>query len=370
MEHALLTTRLDVLHRAHGARMVPFAGWSMPVQYGGGIIAEHLHCRAKAGLFDVSHMGQVSLLGEGADRALEALVPADIVGLPVGRQRYTQFLNASGGIIDDLMVSRLPGRLFMVVNAANAAADLAHLLEHLPVGIELVTHPERSLLALQGPLAGEVLARFVPATAAMRFMDMIEDRILGEAVVISRSGYTGEDGFEISLPAAIVERFAASLLADSDVALVGLGARDTLRLEAGLCLHGQDIGLDTNPIEAGIGWSIPKRRRLAGDFLGAATVQAALADGIGRKLVGIRPEGRAPARAHTPIVVEDGTSLGEITSGGFSPTLNAPIAMGYVRAGSIKAGTKIFLQIRGQNLPAQIVPLPFVAHHYRTGDKS
>jgi len=334
LDHALSTTRLDALHRAHGARMVPIAGWSMPVQYGGGIIAEHLHCRAKAGLFDVSHMGQLSLTGAAADRALEALLPADIVGLPLGRQRYSQFLNESGGIIDDLMVSRLPGRLFMVVNAANAAVDIAHLRALLPPTVELITHPERALLALQGPLAGAILARFVPATAAMRFMDVIEAEIFGQPVMIARSGYTGEDGFEISLPAILVERCAEALLADPDVALVGLGARDTLRLEAGLCLHGQDIGPDTNPIEAAIGWSIPKRRRVAGDFLGAATVQAVLAHGAARKLVGIRLEGRAPARAHTVIVAADGAVLGEITSGGYSPTLNAPIAMGYVRAGS------------------------------------
>jgi len=370
LEHTLLATPLDALHRAYGGRMVPFAGWSMPVQYGEGIIAEHLHCRAKAGLFDVSHMGQVSLLGVGADRELEALVPADIAGLPVGRQRYTQFLNQAGGIIDDLMVARLPDRLFLVVNAANAERDIAHLRAYLPPQIEVIVHPERALLALQGPLAGEVLARFVPAVAAMRFMDVIEDRILGEAVVISRSGYTGEDGFEISVPNRIVEEFATRLLDNPEVALVGLGARDTLRLEAGLCLHGQDIGAETNPIEAGIGWSIQKQRRVMGDFAGAAIVRTALADGIGRKLVGIRPEGRAPARAHTAIVDEDGASLGEVTSGGFSPTLNAPIAMGYVRADKIAPGTRVFLQVRGQNLPAQIVALPFVAHRYRTGDRT
>ena len=370
MEENLHSTKLDALHRARGGRMVPFAGWSMPVQYAGGIIAEHLHCRAKAGLFDVSHMAQVSLVGEGADRELEELVPADITGLAIGRQRYTQLLDQAGGIIDDLMVSRLPDRLFMVVNAANAATDITHLRKFLPPRIDVIVHPERALLALQGPLAGEVLAQFVLSTTTMRFMDVIQDRVVGHAAVISRSGYTGEDGFEISLPNEVVEEFAQALLAVPEVALVGLGARDTLRLEAGLCLHGQDIGPDTNPIEAGIGWSIPKRRRVAVDFAGAAVVQAVLADGAARKLVGIRPEGRAPARAHTPIVDYSGTYLGEVTSGGFSPTLNAPIAMGYVQAGCSAPGTKVFLQVRGQNLPAQIVSLPFVPHRYRTGGKS
>jgi len=365
---ALKLTRLDALHRACGGRMVPFAGWSMPVQYTGGIIAEHLHCRAKAGLFDVSHMGQLSLAGENAGQALEALVPADIIGLPIGRQRYSQFLNAEGGIIDDLMISRLPGRLFLVVNAANAAADLAHLRQHLPADVEIVPHPERVLLALQGPLAGEVLARLVPETAAMKFMDVIEAQISGQQVVISRSGYTGEDGFEISLPGEIAEQFAEDLLKDPAVELIGLGARDTLRLEGGLCLHGQDIGPAHNPIEAGLAWSIQKRRRLAGDFLGAEKVRSELLAGVSRRRVGIKPEGRAPARAHTPIVNEHGENLGEISSGGFSPTLNAPIAMGYVQAGFAAPGTKVFLQVRGQNLPAQVVPLPFVPHQYRISD--
>jgi aminomethyltransferase len=354
--------------------MVPFAGWSMPVQYDGGqygpgIIAEHLHCRAHAGLFDVSHMGQISLRGTGADRELEALVPADIAGLAMGRQRYTQFLNQAGGIIDDLMVSRLPDRLFLVVNAANADADLAHLRKFLPPQIEVIAHPDRALLALQGPEAGAVLARFVPATAAMRFMDVIEDQILGHDVVISRSGYTGEDGFEISLPADIAETFATQLLAHPEVALVGLGARDTLRLEAGLCLHGQDIGADTNPIEAGLAWSIQKRRRVMGDFVGADRVRASLKDGVTKTRVGIRPEGRAPARAHTVIVDEAGAVLGEVSSGGFSPTLNAPIAMGYLAPHAAAPGTRIYLQVRGQNLPATVVALPFVAHQYRTGDR-
>ncbi len=348
--------------------MVPFAGWSMPVQYKAGIIAEHLHCRARAGLFDVSHMGQISLRGQGADRELEALVPADIARLPRGRQRYTQFLNQAGGIIDDLMVSRLAGRLFLVVNAANAARDLDHLRIFLPPQIEVIAHPERALLALQGPRAGSVLARFVPATSAMRFMDVIEDRIMGEDAVISRSGYTGEDGFEISLPAGIAEKFARALLECPEVALVGLGARDTLRLEAGLCLHGQDIGPKINPIAAGLGWSIPRRRRMMGDFTGADAVRAALRDGVSHKRVGIRPEGRAVARAHTAIVDQNGDVLGEVCSGGFSPTLNAPIAMGYVRFDRVGVGSQIFLQVRGQNLPAQIVDLPFVAQQYRKED--
>jgi aminomethyltransferase len=286
---------LDSLHRDRGARMVAFAGWSMPVQFAG-VLAEHGQCRAHAALFDVSHMGQLSLTGADAARALERLIPADLVGLPVGRQRYGFFLDESGGIIDDLMVANTGGRLFMVCNAARTGADLRHLRTHLPA-INIVHHEDRALLALQGPAAAAVMGRLTPAAAALPFLGVAEMAIGGAACWVSRSGYTGEDGFEISVLATQAESVAKLLLAQAEVAPAGLGARDTLRLEAALCLYGQDIDRLTTPIEAGLAWAIPKRRRDSGDFIGASVVADQLLHGPTRRRVGLRPAGRRRVRA-------------------------------------------------------------------------
>jgi aminomethyltransferase len=353
---------LDALHRRLGARMVAFAGWSMPVQFAG-VLAEHAQCRARASLFDVSHMAQVSLAGADAARALERLVPADLLGLAAGRQRYGFFLDETGGIIDDLMVANYGDRLFMVCNAARTEADLRHVRTHLS-GIDIVHHDDRALLALQGPAAASVMGRLAPAAAALPFLGVSEVEIGGAACWVSRSGYTGEDGFEISVAATQAESLAALLLAQAEVAPAGLGARDTLRLEAALCLYGQDIDGVTTPVEAGLAWAIPKRRREALDFIGAAVVADQLAHGPVRRRVGIRPAGRAPARAGVEILAADGTIAGIITSGSFSPSLGVPIAMGYVRRDLAATGTPVDLLIRGQRHPAELVAMPFVPHRF------
>ena len=360
--------------------MVPFAGYALPVQYApegalaarcrGGVIAEHLHARSQAALFDVSHMGQAWLIGPGAAAALERLAPGDIAGLRPGRQRYTLLTNDAGGIIDDLMVSRPaatdgPERLFLVVNAARKAVDFPHIAAALPPGLRLETLEDRVLLALQGPRAAEALGRLCPAAAALPFMGVTEAAVAGIPCLISRSGYTGEDGFELSAPTAQAEHLADALLAQPEVAPAGLGARDSLRLEAGLCLYGHDIDETTTPVEAGLVWVLGKRRRAALDFPGGATIGAQLAGGCARLRVGLRPDGRAPARDGTAILAEDGRAAGTITSGGFSPTLNAPIAMGYVPTPLAAAGTRLALIVRGKALPAAIVTLPFVPHRYR-----
>jgi aminomethyltransferase len=371
----LSLTPLDAWHRALGGRMVPFAGYAMPVQYDltgalaerckGGVMAEHLHCRTAAGLFDVSHMGQAILSGPGVAAALERLVPGDIVGLKPGRQRYTLLTNEAGGILDDLMVANLgDDRLFLVVNASRKDVDFRHIAASLPDGFDLNIQDNRALLALQGPQAATVLARLAPATAALGFMGVAPVTIAGIECLVSRSGYTGEDGFEISLPAAGAATLADALLAEPEVAPAGLGARDSLRLEAGLCLYGNDIDEVTTPIEAGLTWVIGKRRKMAWDFPGGIAIRDQLDNGPPRIRVGIRPDGRAPARAHTEIVAEDGTEAGEITSGGFGPSLNAPIARGYVRRDLAEDGTRLNLIVRGKALPATVVPLPFVPHRY------
>ncbi len=360
----LRTTPLDLLHRSLGAKMVPFAGYSMPVQYGPGVMAEHLHCRTKAALFDVSHMGQLSLRGEGAAAALEAMVPGDIQALKPGRQRYTLLLNEAGGIRDDLMVANYGDRLVVVANASRKEADAHHLAEGLPPGIALEQHPDRALLALQGPAAAAVMAPLCPAAAALPFMGVVEAAIRGIPAWISRSGYTGEDGFEISVAADQAEALAQVLLSHADVLPAGLGARDSLRLEAGLCLYGADIDELTTPVEANLAWAIGKRRRAEGGFPGAAPIQDQLQHGPTRLRVGLRPDGRAPARAPTQVLAADGTGAGGITSGGFSPTLGAPIAMGYVRRDVAAMGTAVGLLVRGNPLPAQVAALPFVPHRY------
>ena len=359
----LSTTPLDALHRELGARMVPFAGYAMPVQYPAGIIAEHLHCRAQAALFDVSHMGQAKLSGPGGAAALERLVPGDILGLKPFRQRYTLLTGADGGILDDLMVANFADHLFLIVNAGRKHDDYAHLAAHLPADVHLEVL-DRALLALQGPQAATVLGRLCPAAAALPFMAVAALSIGGIGCLVSRSGYTGEDGFEISVPADRAEAFASRLLAEPEVAPAGLGARDSLRLEAGLCLHGNDIDAGTNPVEAGLAWVIGKRRKMGWDFLGGDAIRQALDGGPARRRVGLAPEGRAPARAGTPILDPGGAEVGAITSGGFSPSLNAPIAMGYVRADLAADDTALSLLVRGRPLPARIVPMPFVPHHY------
>jgi aminomethyltransferase len=363
---ALKTTPLDALHRSLGGRMVPFAGYAMPVQYQAGIMAEHAACREKAALFDVSHMGQGVLRGEGAAAALEALTPADVQILKPGRQKYALLTAPDGGILDDFMVANRGDHLFLVVNAACKDEDFAHIAAHLPAGVRIERWEDRGLLALQGPAAEAVMARLGGAeAAALPFMGIAETTIAGIPVIASRSGYTGEDGFEISVAADRAEALARALLADADVSPAGLGARDSLRLEAGLCLYGNDIDRTTSPVEAALVWTIGKRRRAEWNFPGAARIRAELEAGPKRLRVGIRPDGRAPARAHTEIIGADGTALGEITSGGFGPTLGAPVAMGYVAAASAAEGTSVELMVRGKKLPARIAPMPFVPHRYK-----
>ena len=371
----LLQTPLHALHVALGARMVPFAGYDMPVNFPSGILAEHLHTRASAGLFDVSHMGQALI--EGPDhaasaRALERLCPADILNLAPGRQRYTQFLNEDGGVIDDLMVTRPPGadgRLSLVVNASRKGVDFDLLRAKLPADVRLTILDALALIALQGPQAASVLARFAPEEniEAMPFMSARGLRLLGADANISRSGYTGEDGFEISLAAASAEAFARRLLAEPEVKPIGLGARDSLRLEAGLCLYGHELDEATDPIEAGLNWSIQKRRRIEGGFAGAGRVQAALANGPRRRRVGIRLEGRAPARDGAEIVNEAGAVIGAVTSGGFGPSVGSPIAMGYVASAYGAPGTPLGLLVRGKTLAASVAALPFHPHAYYRG---
>ncbi len=368
----LQRTPLYELHVALGARMVAFAGYEMPVQYPPGIIKEHLHTRAHAGLFDVSHMGQAFLVGPDhatTATALEALVPADILGLPPGQQRYTQLLNADGGIIDDLMVTRSAaaeddGSLMLVVNAARKAVDFAHIAERLPEGVRLQPAPERALLALQGPRAKDVLGPLSDAATGLRFMTAAGGKVGGIDCHISRSGYTGEDGFEISLAAAKVEELARLLLAQEGVQPVGLGARDSLRLEAGLCLYGHDIDETTSPVEAGLAWSIRKRRRIESGFPGHERITRELQQGAGRRRVGIKPAGRAPAREGTEVLAPSGERIGTVTSGGFGPSVNGPVAMGYVQSGHAEPGTRVTLTVRGKALEASVAPLPFVPHRY------
>jgi aminomethyltransferase len=372
---AMRKTPLHALHLELGARMAPFAGYDMPIHYPSGVLAEHFHTRGAAGLFDVSHMGQALL--EGEDHAsvaafLETLVPADILNLPPGRQRYTQFLNASGGVIDDLMVTRPPGAdgaLRLVVNAARKDVDFALLRERLPAGVRLRLLDEAALIALQGPLAAPTLARFNQEEGLDRiaFMSARPARLGDVEAFVSRSGYTGEDGYEISLPASSAERFARLLLAQPDVAPIGLGARDSLRLEAGLCLYGHELDETVDPVEASLAWSIQKRRRIEGGFPGAARIRSALANGPGRLRIGLRPDGRAPAREGTEILSVGGKPIGVVTSGGFGPSLGSPIAMGYVDRAHAQIGAAVGLVVRGKTLSGRIVALPFRPHNYYRG---
>ena len=363
----LKKTPLHGLHLELGARMVPFAGYAMPVQYPAGVLKEHLHTRAQAGLFDVSHMGQVRLTGDDPAAALEALVPGDIRGLARGRMRYTLFTSETGGILDDLMVTNAGDHLFLVVNAARKEHDIAHLRERLKGKAEVEPLPDAALMALQGPAAAGVLARFVPEAATMKFMTLLSATFDGIPVLITRSGYTGEDGYEISCDKADAEPIARALLGEAEVAPIGLGARDSLRLEAGLCLYGHDIDETTTPVEAALEWALSKRRREEGGFLGADIIQAQLKDGARRRRVGIRPDGRAPAREHTEIVDEAGNRLGEITSGGFGPSANGPVAMGYVDIARAALDTPLTLMVRGKPLAARVAAMPFVPQRYYRG---
>jgi aminomethyltransferase len=361
----LRETPLAALHRELGARMVRFAGYAMPLHYPAGILAEHLHCRAAAALFDVSHMGQAELIGAGAAAALERLTPADVQGLKPGRQRYGLLTNAAGGIEDDFMVANLGDRLLLVVNASRKEDDFDRIATALPPGMRLARREDRALLALQGPGAVGALSAIAPEVARLSFLGVAEIAIAGVPAIVSRSGYTGEDGFEISAPDERAEGLARDLLRLPGVAPAGLGARDSLRLEAGLCLYGNDIDATTSPVEAALTWTIGKRRRIAWDFPGAERVRQELADGPRRLRVGIRPQGRQPARAHTPIHAPDGGArIGEVTSGGFGPTLNGPIAMGYVARAHARDGTALALMVRGKALSARVAPLPFVPHRY------
>jgi len=372
MTEANQKTPLHALHVELGARMSPFAGYDMPIQYRSGVLAEHLHTRKAVGLFDVSHMGQALI--QGGDHAtvasfLESLCPADLLDLRPGRQRYTQLLNQSGGIVDDLMVTRpagAEGALRLVVNASRKEVDFALIRQRLPFGVRLTLLPEAALIALQGPLAASTLARLAPGEAVetMAFMSARAAQIAGFETFVSRSGYTGEDGYEISIASAQAESFARILLDQPDVAPIGLGARDSLRLEAGLCLYGHELDETIDPIESALSWSIQKRRRVEGGFPGAERIQGALAIGPVRRRVGVLPDGRAPAREGAEIVSSDGAQIGVVTSGGFGPSVNGPIAMGYVARVHAAVGTPINLMVRGKPLSARVVTLPFHPHAY------
>lgn len=370
----LRRTPLSDLHRELGARMVPFAGYEMPVQFGLGVMKEHLHTRAAAGLFDVSHMGQVLVRHpdgyEAAARAMEGLVPVDVLGLAEGRQRYAMFTNEAGGILDDLMLANRGDHLFVVVNAACKADDIAHMRAGLQ-GCDVEEITDRALLALQGPQAAEVLAGLLPDLPEMRFMDVAAMPSEFGELWLSRSGYTGEDGFEISVAATEAEALARALLSQEAVEPIGLGARDSLRLEAGLCLYGHDIDTATTPAEAGLGWAIQKVRRLGGDreggFPGAGVILPQLAEGAARVRVGLRPEGRAPMREGTELFAgpEGGAPVGNVTSGAFGPTLGAPMSMGYVPRDMAAPGTRLYGDVRGKRLPATVAALPFVSANFK-----
>lgn len=364
---SLLRTPLHSLHTEHNARMVPFAGYEMPVQFEG-LKSEHLHTRQAAGLFDVSHMGQVVISGDTAAEALEELVPVDLIDLAEYRQLYTQLLNHEGGIIDDLMITRWPGnRFFLVVNAACKVKDLAWLTDNLG-GVTIETLDNQALVALQGPAAADVLAELIPESHPLKFMHGIHARYNRADIFLTRSGYTGEDGFEISLPASVAETFCRQLLAYHDVKPVGLGARDTLRLEAGLCLYGHDLDETVTPVSAALTWSISKARRQdgarPGGYPGADRILEQMAKGCERRRVGIHVNGRAPVREGATLLDDNHIPVGHVTSGTFGPSVDAPIAMGYVDSALAKPGTNLFAVVRDRPLPVTVATLPFILHRY------
>ncbi|MBX4924755.1 glycine cleavage system aminomethyltransferase GcvT [Rhizobium binae] len=372
---ALKKTPLHALHLSLGARMVPFAGYDMPVHYPAGVMKEHLHTRTEAGLFDVSHMGQVIVKAksgsyEDAALALESLVPVDILGLAEGRQRYGFFTDDTGGILDDLMITHLDDHLFVVVNASCKEADLAHLQAHIGDRCD-ITLLNRALIALQGPRAVEVLAELWADVAAIKFMDVRHCRLHDVSCLVSRSGYSGEDGFEISIPADKAEDVTMRLLEHPDVQAIGLGARDSLRLEAGLCLYGNDIDTTTSPVEAALEWAMQKARRAggvrAGGFPGSGRILSELENGAARRRVGLKPEGKAPVRGHARLYAEaEGrTEIGEVTSGGFGPSVEGPVAMGYVPLSHAAVGTLVYAEVRGKFLPVTVSALPFVKPTYK-----
>jgi len=375
-KNSLKRTPLYDLHVSLGGKMVPFAGYDMPVQYPAGVLKEHLQTRTSAGLFDVSHMGQLALRPksgkvEDAARALERLVPQDIVAIAPGRQRYAQFTNPDGGILDDLMVANFGDHLFLVVNAACKDADEAHLRANLSDDCVIDSLQDRALIALQGPKAEATLAKLCAAAPSMKFMDSGPHEVGGLKCFVSRSGYTGEDGFEISVPAGDAEALARKLLENPDVMPIGLGARDSLRLEAGLCLYGHDIDTTTTPVEAALEWSVQKSRRTggarAGGFPGAAKILAHFDNGASRRRVGLLAQGRAPVREGALLFAGEagGDPIGQVTSGGFGPSLSAPVAMGYVPTASSALGTKLFAEVRGQRLPLTVAAMPFVKNTYK-----
>ncbi|WP_208250344.1 glycine cleavage system aminomethyltransferase GcvT [Rhizobium sp. T1470] len=372
---ALKKTPLHALHLSLGARMVPFAGYEMPVQYPAGVMKEHIQTRTSAGVFDVSHMGQVVIKAksgkyEDAALALESLVPVDILGLAEGRQRYGFFTDDNGGILDDLMITHLDDHLFVVVNAACKDADLAHLQKHIVDTCDIILL-DRALIALQGPRAVEVLAELWADVAAMKFMDVRHCRLHDVSCLVSRSGYSGEDGFEISIPTDKAEDVAKRLLEHPDVQPIGLGARDSLRLEAGLCLYGNDIDTTTTPVEAALEWGMQKARKTggarAGGFSGADRILAELEKGAARRRVGLKPEGKAPVRGHSKLFAdpEGKSEIGEVTSGGFGPSVEHPVAMGYVKLAQAAVGTQVYAEVRGKYLPVTVSALPFITPSYK-----
>ena len=364
-------TALYDLHVELGARMVPFAGYSMPVQYRDGILKEHLHTRSQAGLFDVSHMGQVRLSGPDAAAAIETLVPVDIIDLPVGQQRYALFTNDAGGVMDDLMVANFGDFLFVVVNAACKEQDIAHMREHIGGRCHVEVLSDRSLLAIQGPAAMLVMARLAPELAKMLFMSVAAVKLLGVECLVSRSGYTGEDGFEISVPTSCAQALARELLRHPEVSAIGLGARDSLRLEAGLCLYGHDLDLTTTPVESSLLWALSKSRRAegprAGGYPGAETILAQIGHGVQRKRVGLLPKDRVPVREGAELFDERGERVGRVTSGGFGPTLNAPVAMGYVQTSLAQPGARLQAMVRGKPVAVEVAKTPFVPQRYYRG---
>ena len=370
-ETSLLRTPLYDLHLELGARMVPFAGYSMPVQYPAGLMAEHLHTRAAAGLFDVSHMGQLSISGGDAAAALESLMPVDVIGLALGRQRYGMLLNDNAGILDDLMFTRRTTDFLLIVNGACKVADTAHIQQYIGTRCQVTPLPDAALLALQGPLAAIALERLVPGVGALVFMSGQSFVWQGHELFLTRSGYTGEDGFEISIPSDAALAFARALLQLPEVQPVGLGARNSLRLEAGLCLYGNDIDENTTPAQANLLWAVQKVRRTggarAGGFIGAPTLLAHIDGGCARIRVGLRALERVPVREHTALHLPGGAAVGEVTSGLLGPSADAPIAMAYVDTAQSAPGTRLDALVRGKPVPMQVCPMPFVPHRYHRG---